>query len=146
MWFKYDRDWLCVNKSQFFPLIFEPPCESIPLQAYIGSEGYRRLRLPGGKVFRPYAPAAFTFHGRLLALISCSGWANPRATVRPEGLGQWRIPMAPSGIEPANLLLVTLCMEQQRYHVPPVMVGCLWVLWLCFLISEFHIPKYICVL
>ena len=24
-WFKYDRDYLCVNKSQFFPVIFEPP-------------------------------------------------------------------------------------------------------------------------
>ena len=27
-WFKYDRDWLCVNKSQFVPVIFEPPCIS----------------------------------------------------------------------------------------------------------------------
>jgi hypothetical protein len=26
-WFKYDRDYLCVNKSQFVPLIFEPPCK-----------------------------------------------------------------------------------------------------------------------
>ena len=25
-WFKYDRDDLCVNKSQFVPAIFEPPC------------------------------------------------------------------------------------------------------------------------
>jgi hypothetical protein len=24
--FKYDRDYLCVNKSQFVPVIFEPPC------------------------------------------------------------------------------------------------------------------------
>jgi hypothetical protein len=27
-WFKYDRDELCVNKSQFVPVIFEPPCIS----------------------------------------------------------------------------------------------------------------------
>jgi hypothetical protein len=27
-WFKYDRDWLCVNKSQFVLVIFEPPCTS----------------------------------------------------------------------------------------------------------------------
>jgi hypothetical protein len=27
-WFKYDRDDLCVNKSQFVPVIFEPPCKS----------------------------------------------------------------------------------------------------------------------
>jgi hypothetical protein len=25
-WFKYDRDYLCVNKSQIVPVIFEPPC------------------------------------------------------------------------------------------------------------------------
>jgi hypothetical protein len=27
-WFKCDRDYLCVNKSQFVPVIFEPPCTS----------------------------------------------------------------------------------------------------------------------
>ena len=26
-WFKYDRDDLCVNESQFVPVIFEPPCK-----------------------------------------------------------------------------------------------------------------------
>jgi hypothetical protein len=25
-WFKYDRDYLCVNKSHFVPVIFEPLC------------------------------------------------------------------------------------------------------------------------
>ena len=25
-WFKYDWDCLCVNKSQFVPVIFKPPC------------------------------------------------------------------------------------------------------------------------
>ena len=25
-WFKFDRDWLCVNKPQSVPVIFEPPC------------------------------------------------------------------------------------------------------------------------
>jgi hypothetical protein len=25
-WFKYDQSYLCVNKSQFVPVIFEPPC------------------------------------------------------------------------------------------------------------------------
>jgi hypothetical protein len=28
-WFKYDRDYLCVNKSQFVPVIFEPPCNMV---------------------------------------------------------------------------------------------------------------------
>jgi hypothetical protein len=30
-WFKYDRDYLCVNKSQFVPVIFEPHCIYISL-------------------------------------------------------------------------------------------------------------------
>jgi hypothetical protein len=25
-WFKYDRDYLCVNKAHFVPVIFESPC------------------------------------------------------------------------------------------------------------------------
>ena len=25
-WFKYDRDYLCVNKPVTVPVIFEPPC------------------------------------------------------------------------------------------------------------------------
>jgi hypothetical protein len=33
-WFKYDRDWLCVNKSQFVPVIFEPPCYEHPSDCY----------------------------------------------------------------------------------------------------------------
>jgi len=27
-WFKYDRDFLCVNCKQSVPVIFEPPCTS----------------------------------------------------------------------------------------------------------------------
>jgi hypothetical protein len=33
--FKYDRDYLCVNKSQFVPVIFEPPCTSIISEKYV---------------------------------------------------------------------------------------------------------------
>ena len=34
-WFKYDRDYLCVNKSQFVPVIFEPPCIHISFADFI---------------------------------------------------------------------------------------------------------------
>jgi hypothetical protein len=37
-WFKYDRDYLCVNKSQFVTVIFEPPCNT--------TQKHRRMAKP----------------------------------------------------------------------------------------------------
>jgi hypothetical protein len=34
-WFRYDQDDLCVNKSQFVPVIFEPPCICAHTQFYV---------------------------------------------------------------------------------------------------------------
>jgi hypothetical protein len=97
--------WICSNKGKG---------KAVPLQVWSGPQGSRKLRFPhfmttaqdGGKVISltHLPPLTQEIH---LVFVSVRGWVDPRAIVRPEGTCHCKIPMKPSGIEPATCRFVS---------------------------------------
>jgi hypothetical protein len=65
------------------------------------------VRLSALRAGRPLSP------GRFLVLIAVRGWADPRAILRLEGLGQLKNLMNSSGIVPATFRPVVWCLNQR---------------------------------
>ena len=62
----------------------------------------------------PLRPRRYTWYPFLLRV-----WVDPRATVRPERLCRWKIPITPSRIYPVTFRLIAHYLSQLRHREAP---------------------------
>jgi hypothetical protein len=99
--------------------------KAVPLQAWSGPDGSRKLRFPN---FLTTAQDGRLYPKEIhLVLISVRGWVDPRAIVWPEGLCHWKIPMKPPGIEPATCRFVAWCLNQYATARPHIYIMYIYI-------------------
>jgi hypothetical protein len=86
------------------------PWQTLRVPRYSGSQISRQSAHEGGKVVSPMHPLPLPQEISLV-LIFVRGWVDPSAILRPEGLCQSKIPMTPSGIDPATFRFVAQCLN-----------------------------------
>ena len=93
-----------------------------------GSQISRHSAHEGGKVVSPTHRPPFP-QEIFLVHISVRGLVNPRTIVLLEGLCQWKIPVKPSGIEPATFRHVAQCLNRLRCCILCCTAHCKYWMW-----------------
>jgi hypothetical protein len=86
------------------------PWQALRVPGGWSSQILRKSAHERGKVVRPTHRPSYP-QDIFLVLIYVRSWVDPRATIRPEGLCQWKIPITPSGIDPATFQFVVQCLN-----------------------------------
>jgi len=99
---------------------------AIPVQAYYRPRGFQEFQAPGFRDSRHMRAVRFSaLHIGHLYLPPKYSWClllleadlRPGAEVWPKGICHWKIPMIPSGFEPATFRLVAQCLNQLCRHI-----------------------------